>query len=159
MDRGSGFGSSSGDGQEKDVCLGLTSVDSVAPVAPYAKLVKRSGLSGKVVYIQEVRVQAVGLGNGAKKAIKSLHELSQREQLRVRAEIGKTRGLMPLLMKPRNRQCWSREDKEQLAQHLKRLSALSPYLAVLVLPGGFLVLPAVAWWLDRRRGRARAPVG
>jgi len=40
--------------------------------------------------------------------------------------------------------------------HLKKLSQVSPYIAVLVLPGGFAVLPVLAWWLDRRRGR-RAP--
>ena len=67
------------------------------------------------------------------------------------------RGLMPLIMKPRNKQQWSREDKVQLAIHLKRLSTLSPYLAVLLMPGGLLVLPALAWWLDRRRLRDRAP--
>jgi hypothetical protein len=26
-----------------------------------------------------------------------------------------------------------------------------------VMPGGLLVLPALAWWLDRRRLRDRAP--
>jgi hypothetical protein len=28
---------------------------------------------------------------------------------------------------------------------------VSPYLAVMVMPGSFIVLPALAWWLDRRR--------
>jgi hypothetical protein len=27
---------------------------------------------------------------------------------------------------------------------------------VLALPGGLLMLPALAWWLDRRRNRNRA---
>jgi hypothetical protein len=35
------------------------------------------------------------------------------------------------------------------------LSTLSPYLVVLVMPGGLLALPALAWWLDRRRLRGR----
>jgi hypothetical protein len=40
------------------------------------------------------------------------------------------------------------------------LSSISPYLLVLALPGSFLMLPALAWWLDRRRTRQRiaAPV-
>ena len=36
---------------------------------------------------------------------------------------------------------------------LRRLSRMSPYIAVIVLPGGFAMLPALAWWLDRRRVR------
>ena len=34
-----------------------------------------------------------------------------------------------------------------------RLSRLSPYLLLLLLPGSALFLPVYAWWLDRRRGR------
>ena len=61
----------------------------------------------------------------------------------------------PLLMKRRNRQRWTPEDKVQLGLQLRRLSRLSPYLVVLVMPGGFFLLPALAWWLDRRRNRLR----
>ena len=96
-------------------------------------------------------------GKGAVRAIYSIKELSTREQRRLVAEISEVRGLMPLLMKERNKRKWTREDKVQLAQHMKRLSALSPYLVALLLPGGFLALPALAWWLDRRRLRQRAP--
>src|SRR5262245_8849673 len=91
------------------------------------------------------------------RAFSSVRELSKRERPRMLKEVGEVRGLMPLLMKPRNKQQWTREDKAQLAVHLKRLSTLSPYLVVLVMPGGLLVLPALAWWLDRRRLRDRAP--
>ena len=65
-----------------------------------------------------------------------VRELSAREQRRLREEIAKTRGLMPLLMKARNRGRWTTEERAELAQHLKRISALSPYLMVLVMPGG-----------------------
>lgn len=90
--------------------------------------------------------------------IKSLRDLTAREKMRLRNEITQTRDLMPLLMKPRNKQRWSAADKAQLAQHLRRLSRISPYLVVLVMPGGFFMLPALAWWLDRRRNRVRLPV-
>jgi len=40
--------------------------------------------------------------------------------------------------------------------HLRRLSNISPYLVVLALPGSFILLPALAWWLDRRRHRSDA---
>ena len=68
-------------------------------------------------------------------------------------EMSQVKELMPLLMKPRNKQQWSAAEKRELRVLLKRLSRVSPYIAVLVLPGGFAVLPVLAWWLDRRRGR------
>lgn len=86
---------------------------------------------------------------------RSLRELTVREKKFLQDEILQVKGLMPLLMKPRNKQRWSADDKAQLAAHLQRLSQISPYLFVLVLPGGFFVLPVLAWWLDRRRNRAR----
>jgi hypothetical protein len=87
---------------------------------------------------------------------RSVHELSAREQRHLRAEIVKVRGLMPLLMKPRNAQHWTHEEKRELTAHLRTLSTISPYLVVLALPGGLLMLPALAWWLDRRRNRNRS---
>lgn len=97
------------------------------------------------------------LGKSTSRAFRSIRDLSGRERQRLLQELSQVRGLMPLIMKPRNKQQWSREDKVQLAIHLKRLSTLSPYLAVLLMPGGLLVLPALAWWLDRRRLRSRTP--
>src|SRR5262245_11321405 len=84
---------------------------------------------------------------------KSMREVTTREQRFLVAEIVKVRGLMPLLMKARNEQRWSQEDKRELAAHLQRLSKISPYLLVLAIPGGLLMLPVLAWWLDRRRDR------
>jgi hypothetical protein len=89
--------------------------------------------------------------------IKTVRDLTTREKQALTAEILQVRGLMPLLMKPRNKQHWTPEDKAELAVHLRRLSRISPYLVVLVMPGGFFVLPALAWWLDRRRNRKRVP--
>jgi hypothetical protein len=80
-------------------------------------------------------------------------ELAERERKRLLAEMVQVKGLMPLLMKPRNKMQWSREDRAELRAHLRRLSSLSPYLVVIVMPGGFAILPALAWWLDRRRQR------
>lgn len=88
--------------------------------------------------------------------VRSLRELTEREKRYLRAEIQQVSGLMPLLMKRRNRMRWSREDKQLLMLHLQRLSRMSPYLVVLAMPGGLLMLPALAWWLDRRRNRNRA---
>jgi hypothetical protein len=84
-------------------------------------------------------------------------ETMDRERKHMLAEFVQIKDLMPLLMKPRNKMRWSAADKRELMLHLKRLSHLSPYIAVVVLPGGFAMLPVLAWWLDRRRGR-RVPV-
>lgn len=69
------------------------------------------------------------------------------------AELSRVQGLMPLLMKRRNRGKWTPEDLVEIRIHLRRLRAISPYVAALLLPGGFAALPAMAWWLDRRRKR------
>lgn len=77
----------------------------------------------------------------------------RREARRVIAELMATRGMMPLLMKARNGGQWTPAEKDEVAGHLRRMAHLSPYLIALVLPGSVLLLPAYAWWLDRRRLR------
>lgn len=76
-----------------------------------------------------------------------------REAKRVLAEVMAARGIMPLLMKARNGGEWIEAEKVELLIHLRRLVHLSPYLLFLLLPGSVVLLPAYAWWLDRRRGR------
>jgi len=89
----------------------------------------------------------------AQGALRRLLAFTQRERRAVLEELARIRGLVPLLMKRRNRGQWTTEDLAELRVHLKRLQTLSPYLAALLLPGGFAALPVVAWWLDRRRTR------
>ena len=84
-------------------------------------------------------------------AFTALRGLQERERKRLLAEVVQVKGLMPLLMKPRNKQRWTREDRAELRAHLRSLSTLSPYLVACVLPGGFVGLLVLAWWLDRRR--------
>ncbi|MDO9371834.1 MAG: hypothetical protein Q7U07_04495 [Gammaproteobacteria bacterium] len=67
--------------------------------------------------------------------------------------MAQTRGLLPLLMKQRNGYRWTAADRLEIRAQLRRLLALSPYLIVFLLPGGLLMLPVLAWWLDRRRQR------
>lgn len=75
----------------------------------------------------------------------------RREVRRVLTELMATRGVMPLLMKVRNGEQWSPAEREELHGHLRRMAHLSPYLIALVMPGSVILLPAYAWWLDRRR--------
>jgi hypothetical protein len=89
--------------------------------------------------------------------IKPFIELVDRERKYMIAEIAQVRGLMPLLMKQRNKGRWTAQEKRELKGYLVKLSQASPYIAVIVLPGGFAVLPVLAWWLDRRRGRRAGP--
>ena len=79
--------------------------------------------------------------------------LTVRERDRLIAEISQTRGLMPLLMKARNGEKWSLADRAELRLHMRRLRAISPYLVLSIVPGSFVALPILAWWLDRRRNR------
>ena len=87
--------------------------------------------------------------------VQRLRELAERERRRLTSEILEVRGLMPLLMKPRNSGRWTDEDKKELVGHLRRLSSISRYLVVFALPGGVLMLPVLAWWIDRRSERNR----
>ena len=84
------------------------------------------------------------------------YAMVERERKFMLAEMSQVKGLMPLLMKPRNKQKWSEADLRELHVHMKRLTHLSPYIVVFVMPGGFAMLPLLAWWLDRRRQRNRA---
>ncbi len=87
--------------------------------------------------------------------IRRAFELAERERKFLLAEMSQVRGLMPILMRRRNKQHWTPEELTEIRAHLKRISELSPYLVILVMPGGFAALPVLAWWLDRRRNRNR----
>ena len=85
--------------------------------------------------------------------IRRAFELAERERKFLLAEMVQVKGLMPVLMKRRNKQAWSPEDLAEIRLQVRRLTKLSPYLVVIVMPGGFAMLPVLAWWLDRRRQR------
>ena len=74
-----------------------------------------------------------------------------RERKQLLGEMVRVRGLMPLLMKSRNGERWTTAERADLQDQLRALARLSPYLVVMVLPGSFVALPILAWWLDRRR--------
>lgn len=96
-------------------------------------------------------------GDFSKSTLRGICNVSaaaSREKRRLLDEIGEVRGLIPLLIKSRSRQPLTRADKVQLRRRVKRIYRLCPYLILLVVPGGLIALPALAWWMNRRRIRA-----
>ena len=87
--------------------------------------------------------------------VRRAFELAERERKFLLSEMSQVRGLMPILLRRRNKQQWTPEELAEIRAHLWRISKLSPYLVIIVMPGGFAVLPVLAWWLDRRRTRNR----
>lgn len=83
--------------------------------------------------------------------VQRILEAQQRERHQITSQFIRVRGLMPLLMKRRNGGRWTSEERAELTHQLQALAHLSPYLVVLAMPGSFVVLPVLAWWLDRRR--------
>ena len=69
----------------------------------------------------------------------------------IRSELSQIKGLIPLLMKHRNGGKWTVEERAMLVRDLRALSSLSPYLIPILMPGGVLMLPLLAYWMDRRR--------
>ena len=70
---------------------------------------------------------------------------------RLRGEILRIEGLIAVLMKPRNGGVWTPEDKKLLQGELRRLARATPAFLIFLLPGGALMLPLYAWFLDTRR--------
>jgi hypothetical protein len=71
------------------------------------------------------------------------------------SEVQNIQGFMQLLMKPRNGLPWTPADKQALVLHLRHMGRTLPFLALFTLPGGSLLLPLLAWFLDRRKRRQR----
>lgn len=101
---------------------------------------------------EEGRQLSVASGFGASPGLmRRMLAAQDRERQQLLDEMAKVRGLVPLLMKPRNGDRWTVTERLTLRDQLRALAHISPYLVVLALPGSFVVLPLLAWWLDRRR--------
>jgi len=73
----------------------------------------------------------------------------------IHTRLAAARGLVFVLMKPRNGLVLTAQDKAFLLEEAKTLARRVPLFFVLLLPGGILLLPALAWFLDRRRSARR----
>jgi hypothetical protein len=78
---------------------------------------------------------------------------NSREKLRLHEELVLMKGAWPLMMKQRNGGKWTPEEKAQLKAMIRSASSVSPYLFIWALPGSVVLLPFLAWYLDRQRKR------
>ena len=76
---------------------------------------------------------------------------NSRERLRLHDELALMKGAWPLLMKQRSGGKWTAEEKAQLKAMIRSASSVSPYLFIWALPGSVVLLPFMAWYLDRQR--------
>ena len=74
-----------------------------------------------------------------------------REKRRFRDELAQMKGAWPLLMKQRDGGKWTSDDRSQLKTMVRSASSVSPYLFIWAVPGSMLMLPFLAWFLDKRR--------
>ena len=74
-----------------------------------------------------------------------------REKRRFRDELAQMKGAWPLLMKQRDGGKWTSDEKSHLKTMVRSASSVSPYLFIWAVPGSMLMLPFLAWFLDKRR--------
>ena len=60
-------------------------------------------------------------------------------------------GFVRVLMKPRNGEPWTDEDRRFLRAGFRALGRWTPLFLLFLLPGGFVLAGAYAWLIDRRR--------
>ena len=73
----------------------------------------------------------------------------------ISTEILAVKGLMELLMKPRNTgDKWTVDQMMEIKSRLRIVSKVIPAMAVFMLPGGSLLLPLLVEILDRRKKNA-----
>ena len=83
---------------------------------------------------------------------------NSREKRRLQDELALIKGAWPLLMKQRRGGKWTPEEKARLKDMVRSASSVSPYLFIWALPGSMMLLPFLAWFLDRqRKHRLRKP--
>ncbi|MEO8021381.1 hypothetical protein [Polaromonas sp.] len=76
---------------------------------------------------------------------------NHRETHRFREELAHIKGAWPLLMKQRKGGTWTPEEKVRLKAMVRSASSVSPYLFIWAIPGSMVLLPFLAWFLDRQR--------
>ncbi len=140
-----GFAQTIGCRQRRIILDGKTRVKLLKTLASAILPIKKNKL------IRRLRSTLNHPAHITRRSLRGLWELQDRERMRLWTEMSQVKGLLQLLMMQRNGYRWSEADRLAIRVQLRKLVSLSPYLVLFVSPGGFLALPALAWWLDRRR--------
>ena len=80
------------------------------------------------------------------------HAALQSWRERMHGRLAGVESLVGVLMKRRNGQPWSRDERAFLQAELRTLARWVPALLLFLLPGSVVLLPLYAWLLDRRKG-------
>ncbi len=76
---------------------------------------------------------------------------NSREKNRFKRDMATIRGSVVWLARQRRQGHWTAHEREHLRQVMRTASSVSPYLLIWVVPGSLVLLPFVAWFIDRRR--------
>jgi len=82
---------------------------------------------------------------------------SNREKTRLRSELATLKGSVVWLVRQRRQGHWTVHEREHLRGVMRTASSVSPYLLIWVVPGSMLLLPFLAWFIDRRRTGGKPP--
>lgn len=109
------------------------------------------GPGGEVAFDASSTVQFQAKMSRAPEWFCSFVASNHREKRRFRDELVHIKGAWPLLMKQRNGGTWTPEDRQRLKAMVRSASTVSPYLFIWAIPGSMVLLPFLAWFLDRQR--------
>ena len=82
---------------------------------------------------------------------------NSREKNRFKREMATIRGSVVWLVRQRRQGQWTAHERAHLREVMRTASSVSPYLVIWVVPGSLLLLPFLAWFIDRRRKGYSAP--
>jgi uncharacterized membrane protein len=71
---------------------------------------------------------------------------------RMHGRLSGVESFVAVLMKRRNNEPWTREERAFLQAQFRAMARYLPALVLFLLPGSVILLPLYAWLLDRRRG-------
>ena len=78
---------------------------------------------------------------------------NSREKSRLKREVATMKGSVVWLVQQRRQGHWNAEERAHLRDVMRSASSVSPYLFIWVIPGPMLILPFMAWVLDKQRKR------
>ena len=78
---------------------------------------------------------------------------NSREKSRLKREMATMKGSVVWLVQQRRQGNWTVDERAHLRDVMRSASSVSPYLFIWVIPGSMLILPFMAWFLDRQRKR------